>query len=115
MYCNMPKFKEKNTRKILVENISIVTLDGKHQEIIDELRRAKDCDIPALLDEQKLLRVKVSSKNSSIDEILETKDRLKEIKRAMREIKERESNYLLNNSELVFGYFEIIIIIFIGN
>jgi len=102
----MPKFKQKNTRKILVENISIATLDGKHQEIIDELRRVKECDIPALIKEQKLLRVKVSAENTPIDEILETKDRLKEIKCEMREFKERERNYLLNNSELVFGYFE---------
>ena len=102
----MPKFKQKNTRKILVENNSITTLDGKHQEMIDELRHAKEFTIPALLKEKKNLHDKLSSKNMTIDAILETKDRLKEIRRTIKEIKKRESNYLLNNSELVFGYFE---------
>lgn len=102
----MPKFKQKNTRKILVENNSITTLDGKHQEIVDELRREKEEVVPSLRKEQRSLRKKLQRNNMSVEAELESKDRMEDIKRMLREIKERERNYLLNNSELVFGYFE---------
>ena len=102
----MPKFKQKNTRKILVENNSITTLDGKHQEIVDELRREKEVVVPSLRKEQRSLRKKLQRNKMSVEAELETKDRMEDIKRTLREIKGRERNYLLNNSELVFGYFE---------
>lgn len=102
----MPKFKEKNTRKIHVENNSITTLDGKHQEMIDELRHEKEENIPKLRKEQKTLRQKLLSNKMSIEEELETKDRISEIKKQIQTLKQKEKDYLLNNSELVFGYFE---------
>ena len=102
----MPKFKQKNTRKIVVASNSITTLDAKHQEIIDELRQAKECDIPTLRKERTKLRLKLSNETLSIDAKLEVKDRLEEIAKKLHSLKEREKNYLLNNSELVFDYFE---------
>ena len=102
----MPKFKQKNTRKIVVARNSITTLDAKHQEIIDELRQVKESDIPALRKERTELREQLSQELLSIDEKLEIKDRLREIATTLRSLKEREKNYLLNNSELVFDYFE---------
>ena len=103
----MPKFKEKNTKKIHVEHNSITTLDGKHQEIIEELRNEKERLLPALRKEQRALRKKLTREGKMpIEEEFETKDRIEEIKKSIRKIKEREKEYLLNNSELVFGYFE---------
>ena len=102
----MPKFKEKNTRKVIIENIPVPTLDGKHHEIINNLRNKRENDIPNLRKEQKVLRNKILEGNMRIDEELIIKDRLIEIKNSIREIKEYEKNYLLNNSELVFDYFE---------
>lgn len=102
----MPKFKEKNTRKVFVEDMPAPTLDGKHKEITDELRKKRENEIPSLRKEYRNLRVRIASGELKIDEELKAKDRITEIKTTIREIKENERNYFLNNSELVFGYFE---------
>ncbi len=102
----MPKFKEKNTRKVFVEDMPAPTLDGKHKEITDELRKKRENEIPLLRKEYRILRARIASGELKIDQELKAKDRLTEIKTTIREIKENERNYFLNNSELVFGYFE---------
>lgn len=101
----MPNFKQKNTRKVVVSMRKIATLDGKHQEIIENIRTQKEHDIPALQREKKQLLASLPAVES-IEERLEIEDRLKEIKKQVFEIKQSEKDYLLNNSSLVFEYFE---------
>ena len=101
----MTKFKQKNSRKIVVLSNNTTTLDGKHQEMTDRMRKIKKTDIPRLIMERKALQGKIS-KGVSIENELDIRDRLKEIKTTLRELKRQEKNYFLDNSSLVFEYFE---------
>ena len=102
----MPTFKPKNTKKILVSQKINTTLDGKHNEIIKEFKSNEENLIPALKEERLELKKKLLKETISIEEELEIKDRLHDIKKQISDLKSSEKEYLLSNSEYIFDYFE---------
>lgn len=102
----MPNFKPKNTKKIMVNKKTNITLDEKHKELSDDFRYQIDVVLPNLQEEKQQLKTKLKKIDISIEEILDIKDRLIIIKDEIKTIKSAEKNYLLKNSKYVFEYFE---------
>ena len=111
----MTIFKSKNTKKILLNN-NIVTLDNKHNELLNTFDN-EEMIIPKLKEERlelkKQLEIEILKKNdpslfqySSIELILELKDKIKNITIEIKNIKNKRKEYLLNNSKYIFEYFE---------
>ena len=121
-------FKYKPTKKIILDEKSITTLDSKHKEIQSGYQYTQDIIIPGLQKEKselknKLLLMKQSLINNNhfnsngittataqsvttIDEIMEIRDRIKEITNTIKKHEQTYKSYYLNNSEYIFEYFE---------
>jgi len=102
----MPVFKPKSGKKLIVSKKNINTIDSKHTEIIENTRIAKEIELPELKQTKSELKLKLKQSNLSIDERLQLTDKLKEIKQQIANINKMEKEYLLNNSEFIFDYFE---------
>jgi hypothetical protein len=103
----MPNFKPKTTKKIEVDFRTSITLDGKHNDILNDIYIQQNEKAPDLLKKKKCLEEILSSKTySSIDEKLDVDDKIKEIKLKLKEIKKKKKEYLLENAKDVFTYFE---------
>lgn len=102
----MPNFKPKNTKKIIIDKKANITLDEKHKELLGNFRNKIEFELPRLQKEKIQLQQKLKSKEISIEEILNIKDKLRIIKTEIKNIKISEKNYLLNNSKYIFEYFE---------
>ena len=103
----MPNFKPKTTKKIKVDFRSSITLDGKHNDILNEIHKEENEEYPVLLNKMKYLKELLNSKEyNSIDEKLEISDKIQEIKLKLKNIKNKRKEYLLENAKDVFKYFE---------
>ena len=106
----MPNFKQKNTKKIRVDKNKTITLDYKHNNIMNDFLNEKTIEIPKLTEEKELLKNKLKNKSEnqelSVDDILYIKDRIKEINILLKDKKKQELEYLLQNSNHIFDYFE---------
>ena len=102
----MPIFKPKNTKKIVVNQNSIVTLDGKHTEMVERFENDENIVIPKLISEKKQLLLKLSKDYLTFDEKLEIEDKISLIKQNIKDIKIKKKNYYLDNSKYIFDYFE---------
>ena len=104
----MPSFKPKTNKKIKLSKRNATTLDGTHKEIVNEFMRDEYDNIPKLKEEKAQLIQQITDQNSdlSIEQAMEIKDRLKEIKNTINELKIRKNNYFLDNSKYIFEYFE---------
>jgi hypothetical protein len=103
----MPNFKPKTTKKIEVDFRSSITLDGKHNDILNEIYKDESEKAPDLLKKKNYLEKILNSETySSIDEKLEIQDKIKEIKLKIKNIKKKKKEYLLENAKDVFTYFE---------
>ena len=106
----MPIFKPKNTKKIVVSNNNVITLDNKHSELIKHFEEEINVGIPNLKIERKqimaLLNNNNNNNNLSLDERLDCEDKLKYINLKIKEIKQKKKKYYLDNSKYIFDYFE---------
>jgi len=102
----MPSFKPKATKKIKVCKRYSTTLDGKHKEIMTDFSKDEFDVIPRLQEEKQTLITDLNNPKLSIEQIMEIKDRIKEINESVKEIKARKNNYFLDNSKYIFEYFE---------
>ncbi len=102
----MPTFKPKNTKQIIINKNSNTTLDGKHKEIVDGFRNTMNVVIPSLKKEKKEFMEKLNKENITIEERLDIEDRINEINKEIKKLKQDEKNYFLDNSKYVFDYFE---------
>jgi hypothetical protein len=103
----MPSFKPKATKKIKVCKKYSTTLDGKHKEFVNEFIKDEFDNIPRLKEERYCLKKQLETTTAlPIEQIMETKDRIKEINETIKELKDRKNNYFLDNSEFIFEYFE---------
>jgi len=106
----MPSFKPKTTKKIKVNKKSNVTLDGKHNEFINEFTKDEQNNLPKLKSEKREITVKIEenekSKSMNIEELMDYKDRLNEINNEIKNIKTKKKEYFLDNSKYIFDYFE---------
>lgn len=105
----MPSFKPKSSKKIKVFNTSNKsTLDETHQNHAQHFTTIDTDTIPALLKEKETIidKLKTQSGNLNIDDFLEMKDRLKEIKKLLKSLNNEKNKYYLDNSSYIFEYFE---------
>jgi hypothetical protein len=103
----MPNFKPKTTKKIRVDYRSSITLDGKHNDILNEIHTNEVDEYPKLLNKRKCLEQRlIAEKTISIDEKLDIEDKIKDIKLRLKNIKGKKKEYLLENAKDVFQYFE---------
>jgi hypothetical protein len=105
---HMPTFKPKTAKKIKYNKKASITLDGKHRDFLNTFSKDESDTIPDLKLEKATLKNKLLSCNNglSIEQIMDTQDRISEIKREIIEIKHRKSEYFLDNSKFIFDYFE---------
>jgi len=103
----MPSFKPKAIKKIKVCKKYTTTLDGKHKEFVNEFTKNEFDVIPKLKEERYSLHKQLELETElTIDEIMEIKDRIKEINGNIKELKNKKNNYYLDNSQYIFEYFE---------
>lgn len=103
----MPSFKPKATKKIKVCKKYSTTLDGKHKEFVNEFVKDELDNIPRLKEERYCLNKQLEIETElPIEQIMEIKDRIKEINEIIKELKDRKNNYFLDNSKYIFEYFE---------
>lgn len=85
----------------------INSIDIKHTEMLDRFEKIENVIIPNLKKEKEELKEKVSIlKEHELDEFMKIKDRVNEIQQELKELKFEKKKYLLNNSKIVFDYFE---------
>jgi len=102
----MPIFKPKNTKKCIIVKKNTITLDSKHKEITEKIKKDILETLPELKGQQIQLLESLKQDNLNIDEKLNKEDNLKEIISKIKSIKKREKEYFLNNSNYIFEYFE---------
>ena len=102
----MPTFKPKANKKIKINKKTNTTLDGKHREFINEFTMDEYDNIPKLKEEYQELQNKLKMENLSIEQKMDYKDRMKEINKSIKELKNKKNNYFLDNSKYIFEYFE---------
>jgi hypothetical protein len=103
----MPSFKPKSNKKIRICKKYTTTLDGKHKEFINEFDKNEFDTIPKLKLERIDLKKKIELLDkTNIDQIMDMKDRIKEIDETIKELKGKKNNYFLDNSKFIFEYFE---------
>jgi hypothetical protein len=101
----MPIFKPKTNKKIKFNKKSVVTIDGKHKEFINEFTKDKTETIPQLKERKREL-VKKLDKSSTIEEQLDLKDEIEVIDKEIKYVKNKKKEYFLDNSKYIFDYFE---------
>ena len=102
----MPIFKPKNTKKIVVSNNSIVTLDSKHSELIKQFDDELNVNVPNLKKEKREIIELLKNEELSIEKKLDYEDKIKIINEQIKEIKQKKKKYYLDNSKYIFDYFE---------
>ena len=102
----MPNFKPKTTKKIIVKQKDTITLDTKHDEICNEFKIQNENVVPALKKKIIALQKKKRLKNISVDKMLDYNDEILKLNKQIRDIKNKEKQYYLKNSEYIFKYFE---------
>lgn len=86
---------------------SIYTIDVKHSEMLERFNNIETVMIPNLNIEKEELKSKVPNlKENQLDDFMRIKDRIGEINREIKELKQEKKNYLLDNSKHIFNYFE---------
>jgi hypothetical protein len=103
----MSFFKSKSNKKIKFNKKSIVTLDTKHKEFLNEFSK-DESDIQEYKHEIKTLKNMLieKKKDISIEEMLDCSDRINELKEIIKSAKSKKKEYLLDNSKYIFEYFE---------
>jgi hypothetical protein len=103
----MPSFKPKAIKKIKVCKKYSTTLDGKHKEFVNDFVKDEYDTIPRLKEEKYSLKKQLElDKKLPIEQLMEIKDRIKEINEIITELKNKKNNYFLDNSKFIFEYFE---------
>jgi len=95
--------KKSTTTSQKQENVQ--TIDEKHTEMLNHFYQIETVEIPLL--QHKIQELKQNLKmTTTIDKIMEIKDQLCLNREKMSEIKSKKKQYLLDNSQFIFSYFE---------
>ena len=88
-------------------NQNVISIDKKHDEMLDYFNNNDDIIIPNLQTEKSKLinEIKELSK-SDVDTYMELKDKINEIKNKIKELKREKKKYYIDNSNYIFQYFE---------
>lgn len=101
----MPSFKPKATKKIRFNKKNAVTLDGKHREYMNDFSKDEQIRIPELKQERSQLEEQLKT-ITNIEQKLDIQDRIIEIEKTIKEYRAKKKDYFLDNSNLIFDYFE---------
>lgn len=132
---NMPSFKPKTVKKIKVNKKNSTTLDGKHKEFVNEFNKDENDRIPKLKQEKALIKAilekekqkgtepeketetqdNTEEKMLTIEQIMDYRDKLRDITAEIKSLKSKKVDYFLDNSRYIFDYFENKKDISIGN
>jgi hypothetical protein len=102
----MLNFKIKVEKKSKANKHSSMTLDTKHKEFVNEFAKNDNVIIPTMKNELKHLTQKIKSTEMSVEKKIEIKENMDKIKEEMQELRNKKKQYFLNNSKLIFDYFE---------
>ena len=104
----MPNFKPKTNKKIKFNKKSVITLDTKHKEFLNEFNKDDNNRIPELKFERNEIKQKLvdESNTLSVEHRLDLQDKVNEITKNIKEIKSKKKDYFLDNSHYIFEYFE---------
>lgn len=84
------------------------SIDRKHQEIMNVFKVIEEDTIPSIEQEIKELIDKRNrlSKHRNDDAYFDTKDKIKQLKKKVADLKVRKKKYLLENAKYIFHYYE---------
>ena len=102
----MPNFKPKTSKKIIAPKKENITLDSKHNEIIEGFKNDFNKKLPELEKKREILRNKIKKNIMDLEEKLNIKDEIKVLTKKIKKLKVKKKKYLLDNSEYIFSYFE---------
>ncbi len=100
------RFKPKNNKNIKVDKKTIVTLDHKHNDMVQQMKK-KEKSIPRYKREREKLRSRLENKEyATVDEKMSIQDQIEELNTKIKAIRQETKDYYLNNSKYIFNYFE---------
>jgi len=106
----MSSFKSKVSKVIKVNKKYSITIDNKHNEILNDMNKNITNQIPYLKEERNKLKKELEEcledSTSNIEKRLDINDKLQELNQEIKNIKNRKKEYFLNNSKYIFDYFE---------
>ena len=102
----MPNFKPKTNKKINIDEKSIVTVDTKHEELLEQFKNDEDELSKYKNEKRRLQQIIKKKKYDSIDTKIEMEDRIYDLQNKIKSLKSKKKNYMLENSKFVFDYFE---------
>ena len=88
----MPNFKPKTNKKIKFNKKSVITLDTKHKEFLNEFNKDDNNSIPELKFERNEIKQKLvdESNTLSVEQRLDLQDKVNEITKNIKEIKSKK-------------------------
>lgn len=103
----MPSFKPKSVKKIKYNKKATITLDTKHDEIVNQFYDDK-ISIFNYKNQITVLNNELETQKNdlTIERQLEIQDEINDLKRYIRELKQKKKTYLLDNSKHIYEYFE---------
>lgn len=106
----MSSFKSKITKKIKINKKNSITLDNKHNEILNNFNKEITNQIPLLKEERNNLRKELCEcselNTANIEKRLDLTDKINDITQKIKDIKNKKKEYFLDNSKYIFDYFE---------
>lgn len=97
----------KSTKKLSHNINEPVTLDMKHNEMLNKFKNDYTNAKPELENEKKEILLQLKNNNNLLtDERIALDDKLYNINNKLKKINKAETDYLLNNSKYIFEYFE---------
>jgi hypothetical protein len=95
------------TNKTASATTTIYSIDEKHTEMLNWFNEIEDTIIPKLKNEiNKLIEDIKILNNNQIDEYMDICDKIKVLKKQVKNYKNKKKNYMLDNSKYIFEYFE---------
>jgi hypothetical protein len=107
----MQSFKPKPIKKIKNDKKIHFSLDVKHNEFLNTFEKDENDKLPQMRFDLSLLQEKLNSyENGSlslqIEQVMEIKDNIFELKKNIHLLQKRKLDYFLDNSKYIFDYFE---------
>jgi hypothetical protein len=88
-------------------NSQLISIDIKHDEMLSYFKSIDDTLIPNLQSEKSDLKnILKNTQRTNVDHIMELKDKINDIRDEIKRLSNMKKNYFLENSKIIFNYFE---------
>ncbi len=88
-------------------NSQLISIDIKHDEMLSYFKSIDDTLIPNLQSEKSDLKnILKNTQRTNVDTIMELKDKINDIRNEIKRLSNMKKNYFLENSKIIFNYFE---------